>query len=260
MDKFTANLNEASRAELAMVKLLEKRGNEAWLNPHKNGDCDIYVVSNGRQYKVEVKTDFASLHSDNICLEPQTLEHTKADWFAFIIPEVKFMPTMDVRNLYFQYYQSGKRGGDQNQKLALIPKDIFSIDFENLLVKVVGKGNKERIVPISYELRKVLYRFQQRHSSSLVFCTKQGGRLGYHNTLRDFKNLCKALGVSGVRCSFHTLRHTYALNHLREGGNVFVLQRLLGHSSVVVTQRYVNLETSDLQVSHRKTSILNRLK
>lgn len=124
-DKFQANLNEVSRAELAIVELLKKQGYSAWLNPKKNGDCDVYFIENGKQYGVEVKTDFASLHTGNVCIEPQTLEHTKAHYFAFIVPEVKFMATVDVRNLYTDHFQSGKNGGDQNKRLALIPKDDF---------------------------------------------------------------------------------------------------------------------------------------
>ena len=87
-----------------------------------------------------------------------------------------------------------------------------AVDFDNLIIKVVGKGNKERIVPMSVELRKILYKLLQRNEFQFVFATKHGGRLSYFNTLRDFKALCEKLGINGVRCSWHTLRHGYALN------------------------------------------------
>ena len=124
MNKFEANLIEASRAELAITELLKRQGYNAWLNPKKNGDCDVYFISD-RQYGVEVKTDFASMYTGNVAIEPQTLEHTKADYFAFVIPEVQFIATADVRNFYTDYMQTGKNGGDQNKRLALIPKDIL---------------------------------------------------------------------------------------------------------------------------------------
>lgn len=148
-------------------------------------------------------------------------------------------------------------GARVNEAFLLEREDLL---LDDLLVRLKGKGSKQRLVPISEELRKVLWRFLKLHNSNYVFPTMQGGKLHYHDTLRDFKQLCDKLGIKGVRTSFHGFRHFYALNHLREGGNVFALQRLLGHSSVVVTQRYVNLETSDLQTVHKKTSILNRLK
>lgn len=125
MDKFKANLLEAERAELAMVEYLKKKGYNAWLNPEKNGDCDIYYQTPQRQFSLEVKTDFASLYTGNVCIEPQTLEHTKADWFVYLIPQVKFYTTAEIRNLHYEYYESGKDGGDQHKRLALVPKDIF---------------------------------------------------------------------------------------------------------------------------------------
>lgn len=48
------------------------------------------------------------------------------------------------------------------------------IDFDNLLLSVIGKGNKERIVPFSYELRKVLFKYAALHRFELMFCTKNG--------------------------------------------------------------------------------------
>lgn len=125
MDKFHANLEEASRAEVSMVKYLEKQGYKAWLNPEKNGDCDIYFIKDGRQLSLEVKTDYHSIVSDLVAIEPQTLEHTKADWFVYLIPQVKFYTTAEIRNLHYEYYESGKNGGDQNKRLALVPKDKF---------------------------------------------------------------------------------------------------------------------------------------
>jgi integrase/recombinase XerD len=134
------------------------------------------------------------------------------------------------------------------------------IDLDNLLVTVRGKGNKERIVPISMECRKQLFRFLKMHNFDLVFPTRTGGRMTYRNSVRDFKNLCSNLGINGIRTSWHTLRHGFALNHVRQGGDVFSLQRMLGHSSLEVTKRYVNLTEDDLKLVHKKTSILSRLK
>lgn len=108
-----------------MVEYLKKKGYNAWLNPEKNGDCDIYYQTPQRQFSLEVKTDFASLYTGNVCIEPQTLEHTKADFFAFLLPHLVIKSTADVRNLYNEYYPTGKDGGDQHKRLALVPKDIF---------------------------------------------------------------------------------------------------------------------------------------
>lgn len=133
-------------------------------------------------------------------------------------------------------------------------------DFENMLLVVLGKGNKERKVPFSFELRKALWRYRQKNSFDLVFPTQNGGRQNRHNVLRDFKLLCKRLGIPLLPRSIHALRHTFAVNYLRQGGSVFHLQKALGHSSLEMSRRYANLLTEDLQAIHQKVSVLNRMR
>ena len=134
------------------------------------------------------------------------------------------------------------------------------VDFENLLITVMGKGNKERPVPMSLELRKVLYRWCGKHTHEFIFSTRQGGRLSYHNVLRDFKNLCGRLGIEGVRLSPHTLRHTFAKHYVKSGGNLFYLMKALGHTTLTMSKRYVDLDADDLKEMHTKVSIMNRLR
>jgi site-specific recombinase XerD len=135
----------------------------------------------------------------------------------------------------------------------------LDVDFENLVLRVKGKGNKHRLVPMSIELRKLLFRhfttLDQKHV--LIFRTRGGGKLSQRNLLRDFKVSCKKLGIAGVRCSFHTLRHTFAVSYLRAGGNLFYLSRILGHTSVKTTEKYLqSLGVEDLQKVHDALSLL----
>ena len=134
------------------------------------------------------------------------------------------------------------------------------VDMHNLLIKVMGKGKKERIVPMSLECRKVLCQHMKTHPFDLVFCTRDGGRLLYRNCLRDFKALAKRLGITGVRVSFHTLRHGFALNYVRQGGSLFHLQKALGHTTLQMTRRYCELDETDLKLVHQKLSPLARLR
>lgn len=135
-----------------------------------------------------------------------------------------------------------------------------AVDADNLLIRVVGKGNKERVIPISVECRKVLWKFLQRHENQFVFPTLHGGKVYYRSALDQLKKLCKKQGVNGVRTSWHTLRHGFAINHVRQGGDVFSLQRMMGHSSLEITRRYVNMNEEDLKLVHKKTSMLSRLR
>jgi integrase/recombinase XerD len=144
-----------------------------------------------------------------------------------------------------------------DEALSLRSEDV---DLENFLLRVHGKGRKHRVIPISVEMRKLMWRWMkmQPADSGLVFPTRTGTKLNYRNTLGDFKQLGNYLKITGVRFSFHTLRHTFAVNYIRNGGDVFRLQRILGHSTLEMTRRYVNLQTSDLQAVHSKLSLLSR--
>lgn len=145
-----------------------------------------------------------------------------------------------------------------DEALSLAKSDV---DFDNMLLRVRGKGAKERLVPISIEMRKLLWRWLRNEhgpTEGFVFGSRWGSKLDQRNVLRQFKRFGTRLHITGVRFSFHTLRHTFAVNYIRNGGDVFRLQRILGHTTLEMTRRYVNLQTSDLQAVHSKLSLLSR--
>ena len=113
------------------------------------------------------------------------------------------------------------------------------------------------MVPMRYELRKVLFRCLLKHEYAIVFPTRDGVQMQRRNALRELKRLGRQLAITGVRFSFHTLRHTFAVNYIRKGGAVFRLQRIRGHSTLESTRRYINLQTEDLQAVHNKLSLLS---
>ncbi len=140
---------------------------------------------------------------------------------------------------------------------------VADFDFDNLLLTVYGKGRKERRVPFGIELRKVLFRFGQFKDregvrSELMFPAREGGRWEQRNALRSYYCLLKRLGLP--RSGFHRLRHTFATQYLRNGGDVVRLSIILGHSEVGTTMKYLHLLTEDLQRPHQSLSILNRLR
>jgi integrase/recombinase XerD len=139
----------------------------------------------------------------------------------------------------------------------------LDLDFDNLLLKVKGKGRKERLVPFSFELRRILFRWEQRTQrerwqSDWLFGTRDGTRLGQRNALRAHYGLLKRLEIP--KSGFHRLRHTFATSYLQNGGDVVRLSRVLGHSQITTTMRYLHLLTTDLQKPHQQLSILNRLR
>jgi integrase/recombinase XerD len=136
---------------------------------------------------------------------------------------------------------------------------VSEIDFTNLLVTLDGKGRKQRVVPFSFELRKVLFRYvtEYRKPESLLFASRNETRLGRRVMLRDVKLLCKRLGFVPPARTLHAFRHTFAVNYIRRGGSVFHLQKVLGHSSLEMTRRYANLCTADLSAVHERVSLLS---
>lgn len=136
---------------------------------------------------------------------------------------------------------------------------VRDLDFENLLVTLDGKGRKQRIVPISVELRKAMFRYQaSNNGDSLLLPADSGRPLGRQNVLRDAKALCRNLGFEPPARTVHAFRHTFAVNYLRRGGSVFHLQKVLGHSTLEMTRRYANLITEDLQAVHARISLLSK--
>ena len=95
--------------------------------------------------------------------------------------------------------------------------------------------------------------------SGFVFATNQKTPVSLRNIERDMKAVGKRVGITGVRFSPHTLRHSFAVNYLRRGGNLAYLQRILGHSSISVTERYLrSIGIEDLKDVHSGLSLLSR--
>ena len=133
------------------------------------------------------------------------------------------------------------------------------INLEQSTIRVMGKGRRERVLPISLELRRHLVRWMQHHQYELVFSGRAGSRLTVRYIQRQFKWLQAKLKIEGVRMSPHTLRHTFAAHYIRSGGGEFRLQRMLGHSTLEMTRWYVNLQTEDLQAVHQQCSVVAKV-
>lgn len=133
------------------------------------------------------------------------------------------------------------------------------VDFDNMLVKVTGKGSKDRLVPISRECRTALYRFMRSHDDDYVFPARYG-KWTYRTALDQFKVLCKKLGIEGARCSFHTFRHYFAVSYIRQGGDLYRLSKILGHTDLQTTSLYLrHMGIEPIREAHQMYSPLSRL-
>jgi site-specific recombinase XerD len=138
---------------------------------------------------------------------------------------------------------------------------LDDVNLEDGLMKVHGKGNKERVVPIGARVQKAVWKYQQRHRPQpanplcpTLFLTASGRSITTDRLRTIIEKYANRAGIEGVRCSPHTFRHTFAISYLRNGGDVFSLQRILGHSSLEVVRIYVNLAETDVKACHRRFS------
>ena len=146
-----------------------------------------------------------------------------------------------------------------NEVLTLRFEDI---DLDAMSLRVIGKGRRERLLPISAELRRILCRWMQSETkdvvgssqSSLVFATRGGLKLRYDNVRRDYRTLMRNAGIENPG-GFHKLRHTFATEFIRSGRGEILLSRILGHTTLEMTGRYVQNNVEDL----RGCSPLSRL-
>jgi integrase/recombinase XerD len=134
---------------------------------------------------------------------------------------------------------------------------VGQVDLENLIFTVKGKGDKERKIPFSFELRKAIFRHLKLNRSDLLFATKDGHKLGRRVVLRDFKILCRKLGFEPPPRTLHAIRHTFATEYIRRGGSQFMLMKVLGHTTLEMTKKYVNFQTADLSAVHNALSPLS---
>jgi integrase/recombinase XerD len=134
---------------------------------------------------------------------------------------------------------------------------------EDSFLRVCGKGRKQREVGIGVRCRKLLRvyitRWRKAHKAERhVFVNRMGRPMTPSglNTILD--RLQAWSGITGVRVSCHTFRHTFSCMFLLQGGDLYKLSRLLGHTSVRVTERYVQAITAQ-QARRTSESVLDHL-
>ena len=129
-------------------------------------------------------------------------------------------------------------------------------------IKVMGKGAKERLVPVGLSSRRAIGRYLAARGrgepDEPVFLAELGTGLTYHGIQQILKRLKVRAGLER-RCSPHTFRHTFARNYLVNGGDVFSLQQILGHTTLDMVRRYVSLADTDVAGRHDLASPADHL-
>ena len=150
-------------------------------------------------------------------------------------------------------------------------KELIDLEFSdiNLQARSIqvrhGKGDKERVVFMGRRLTRAMREWLMLRGRyhlpgcDNVFITRSGSPLDERGVEKVVQRLGREAGIEGVRCSPHTLRHTGATLFIRNGGDPFSLQRLLGHSDIQTTMIYVHIAGSALREAHARASPVDRL-
>lgn len=144
------------------------------------------------------------------------------------------------------------------RRSELLGLRISDLDLGTRVLLVRGKGGRERRVSFGDGVADALGRFLARWSPADALLTSARGRPLRPAGLRRVIARCgRRAGIAGLHA--HRFRHTFALRYLEGGGDVFTLQRLLGHSTLDMVQRYLRLADSHVLAAHRRHSPVDRL-
>ncbi len=185
---------------------------------------------------------------------------------------VKDVFTDDELKRMIETARGEKRNGLRNAAIILVLTDtgirvaeLCGIEADDILwnqslVRVFGKGQKERIVPFgpgtSNAMRKYQIKGRGTHPG-YFFLSEEERKLTTTGVSTILRRLGDRAGVEGVHP--HKFRRTFATSFLRNGGDVLTLQRIMGHTTLAMTQRYLSMVNDDLSREHAKASPVNAL-
>jgi len=186
-----------------------------------------------------------------MCLMPTSLRYSPV-----------LLPTSpsNARNqtIFMLLLDTGLRIGE------LVNLKVADVHMNEGFLKVLGKGKKERIVPMGSNAQRALQRYLFRYRPEPahqgidnVFLSIDGKTITENSTKLILARVAKKSGVT--RLHAHLCRHTFATRFLINGGDVFTLQRILGHSTLAMVGHYIDLASDHVAIQHRRFSPLDRL-
>jgi len=178
------------------------------------------------------------------------------DEVASLLDRIPAGGPLEVRDraIFELAYSSGLRAQE------IVSLDLGDTDFDSETVRVTGKGNKTRVLPVGEPAQRALQRYLEaaRHAlgparaEQALFISRRGRRLSPSDVRRRLEKWVREAAVAG-RISPHTLRHSFATHLLEGGADLRSIQELLGHASVSTTQVYTRVEPSRLRQEYAKS-------
>ncbi len=182
---------------------------------------------------------------------PETLDATTVDKLLASIDLTKRLGLRDLAIMEL-FYSSGLRLSEICNSM------LESLDLDDKFLRVTGKGNKTRLVPIGGRALDALKRYlnNERHTlvgkktHSNIFLSVRGGPLSPDRVRQIVKERAQAAGLD-QNIYPHLLRHSFATHLLENGADLRVIQELLGHSDIATTQIYTHVDQKRLKSVHK---------
>ena len=154
------------------------------------------------------------------------------------------------------------------RRAEFLALNLEDIHLQDDFIRVIGKGDKERIIPISKALTQILRKYLKARKEFLktypdtnaFIISRYRRRLKISGSNSIFRKLRIDNDLKGKRFSAHIWRHTFAKAFLLNGGDVFTLQELLGHEDVETTKQYVTLSDTDKALQNARYNPLDNKK
>jgi site-specific recombinase XerD len=166
---------------------------------------------------------------------------------------------LDVRNraIILMFLDTGVRLSE------MAAFTLADLDVNSGLIRVTGKGNKERVVRVGQRTLKALLRYLLMRDDNYpaMWLTEEGTPLHRDGINIMVRRLTARAGITRAKRGPHTFRHTAALAYYRNGGDIDTLQIMLGHSSTLITREYLStIGADDMIAVHKKVSPVDNLK
>ncbi len=185
---------------------------------------------------------------------PETLNEIDIDRLLAGTPAESGEPlTLRDRAILELLYASGLRAAE------LVGARLENLDLEQGIIRVTGKGNKTRIVPVGSRAREVLTRYLElarptlvkRRTGSVLFLSNRGAGLTTHRVWEIVRDAAKRAGLE-QQVYPHLVRHSFATHLLSNGADLRVIQEMLGHADISTTEIYTHVDSARLKAVHHK--------
>ncbi len=245
--------------------------NSIKLNHIKNFITFISKVS----YKTTLNRKMSSIKTFHKYLFINNLSKVDPSHIAKSIKADKKIPTIlsvEEINLILTSIDLGKANGVRNKSIIsllyscglrvseLVKLNLTNIYFEDDIIRVIGKGDKERLIPIGLNAKNCLLMYlenirpqlsRKANSKGILFLSNRGKELS-RKTIWNLINSVTSLSSIKKKISPHTFRHSFATHLLEGGADLRIVQELLGHTNISTTQIYTHLDKSYLKEIHKQ--------